>query len=220
MAHWIETDSSLGAYWKYGGNPRQPHALLTPKEDGRNHSDFFFNWGMVAQDPQLAKRAAVDLGKKIDSLSASNFDLINRVVGPGYGAITLADRLAEVLGIPGFSRVLSGFTEKSADGTMIARLVQPGDIVLPCEDTITSGGSVLRSIHALEKIGCSVVPAVACVCNRSGLTHIGQYEIVSLFSVEAHSWTAEECPLCKAGSEAIKPKTPVENWQRLTATYD
>ena len=29
-------------------------------------------------------------------------------------------------------------------------------------------------------------------------------------------WVPEECPLCQAGSEAIRPKG---NWDRLTADY-
>ena len=32
------------------------------------------------------------------------------------------------------------------------------------------------------------------------------YRILPLVEMEIHNWTPEECPLCKAGSRALKPK--------------
>ena len=61
-------------------------------------------------------------------------------------------------------------------------------------------------------------PFVAVLVNRSGLTEVGGKKIVALIDRPMPMWTPDECPLCKAGSEAIRAKGS-ENWARLKATY-
>jgi hypothetical protein len=38
------------------------------------------------------------------------------------------------------------------------------------------------------------------------------YQVIALLEKEIHDWHPSECPLCKGGSKALKPK---QNWQRF-----
>lgn len=174
---------------------------------------------MVAQHPRVARAAALELANKvIDQTESDYLGVMNRVIAPGYGACTLADRLTESILDLTDAHILSGFTEKLPEGEMsVARFDIVGQHILMGDDTISTGGSVEKSILEAESKGAKVLPVIFCICNRSGMTHIGDRLIIPLIEVPMQNWKPEECPLCMAGSEAIRPKK--ENWVRLTATY-
>ena len=70
------------------------------------------------------------------------------VIGSAFGAITLAYAVAERLG------ARAGFTEKDGEGMKLARFeIAPGEKVLVVEDTISTGGSTLKTIAALQQAG-------------------------------------------------------------------
>lgn len=96
--------------------------------------------------------------------------------------------------------------------------VKPGEKVLLCEDVLTTGSSVDVTAQAVTAMGGIVLPYVAVLVNRSGLTEVSGKQIVALIDRPMPTWTPDECPLCKQGSEAIRPKGK-ENWARLNAKY-
>lgn len=227
---WKGLFASIGALWVHDGNPKRPHAHLTKG----GHSDGFFNFDVIAGHPALRKQAAHDLFQRVITPHADIFRGIEgkgrrfRTIGPAMGAVTLADDIAAL--IPEhFVEVessCSGYTEKvvDKDGNVLRmkchRLKpQPGERIVACEDTITSGGSVAMSIAAIEECGVEVLPFVLCIMNRSGLTHVGDREIIAFINQPMHNWTPEECPLCTQGSEALRAKHG-DNWARLNASYD
>ena len=215
MNGWIDKYKEMGALWIHSGNPKQPHALLT----SGNHSDGFFNSGLVTADPLVLNEATMNLAEKLLDAGMLKFifSKIHWVVGPAMGAITLAHDLARHFGC------LTAFTEK-ADGEGVKTMVlkratlKPGECVLPAEDVLTTGGSVELTAKAIVDAGGQVFPFVAVLVNRSGLTEVGGKKIVALIDRPMPMWTPDECPLCKAGSEAIRAKGS-ENWARLKATY-
>jgi len=205
--YWTELFTQLGAFWRHDGNLTHPHALLTKG----GHSDGFHNWSVVAQHPRIAREVAENIFMNFyGTTSADTIKSIVRVIGPGTGAITLADRIAEAFP----NNCMSGYTEKTDEGQVLARFSCTGEIVIPCEDTITSGGSVTSTIAAIEAGGGKVADFILAVCNRSGQKEIGGRRIVALIDVPMQNWSPDDCPLCKRGSEAIRPKK--ENWLRLT----
>jgi orotate phosphoribosyltransferase len=212
---WVHAFIEYLAFWKHDGNLRRPHALLT----SGMHSDGFFNWSMIAQHPFVAQEAAHSLVIRVHEAHgfAAGF-AVDRVIGPGSGAITLADRMAGSgrLG----TRCKSGFTEKQPDGShKVARFQIKGELVLACEDTISTGGSVSKTVTAIEAADGNVLPWITAICNRSGLTEVEGRPIVALITTPMNNWEPEECPLCKEGSEAIRPKKD-HNWSLLSADYD
>jgi orotate phosphoribosyltransferase len=219
-SHWIDVYQKHGALWLHNGNPKQPHALLTSGQ----HSNGFFNSGLVSEDPALLIEASFDLARAV--AEEINIDLLTYVVGPALGAVTLAHCVASAF--QRWTRELckSSFTEKveHSDGTtsMVLKrstLKEGEDEVLVVEDVLTTGGSAEKTIEAVSHAGGHAAPVVAVLVNRSGLTHVrGGRKIVALIDHPMPMWMASECPLCKQGSEAIRPKG-AENWARLNVRY-
>lgn len=214
---WIAEYSQKGALWIHDGNPKRPHALLT----SGLHSDGFFNSSLVCEDPNCLDRAAEDLMGLLEDAGCQRHS-VDRVIGPAMGAITLAHDLARQISfVP--STCLTAYVEKvegSPQKAMkLARTsLKPGERVILTEDVLTTGGSVERAAEAVEAAGGIVLPWIAILVNRSGLSEVGGRKIVALIDRKMSSWKAEECPLCAQGSSAIKPKDKA-NWVLLTATY-
>jgi len=82
--------------------------------------------------------------------------------------------------------------------------IHAGERVLLAEDVTTTGGSVKEVKLAVDEAGGNVV-AVTAVVDRSG----GQAEFgvpyFSLFQMKVTNCDPEDCPLCQAGSTAVKP---------------
>ena len=133
------------------------------------------------------------------------------VIGPAFGAITLGHEIAH-----GLNKKFA-FTEpvqiKGKKMQVLKRFeIEAGEKVLVVEDAISTGGSILKTIEVLENIGVEIIPCVASVVNWSGRDKLGNRDIISLFSAQPKRWTPESCPLCKGGSEALRPKA---NWKKF-----
>ena len=220
---WIKEYKKKGALWIHDGNPKRPHAILTSEK----HSGGFFNSELVMEDSYLLEVAAIEL---VDELrdQGLKLDSVSRVVGPAMGAITLAHDIARIIGHKRDAGLhdkpcLRAYTEKEMDDDskiMVFRKtkIRSGECILAVEDVLTTGGSVDRTAMAVVNAGGFVLPFVVVLVNRSGLTEVSGKKIVALIDQPMPTWIGEECPLCKEGSEAIRPKGVV-NWERLNASY-
>lgn len=90
------------------------------------------------------------------------------VGGPGLGAIPMAT--AAVIHAHGMGKALEGFSvRKEVKGHGTQKLVEgklkPGDRVAIVEDVMTTGGSVLQAIEALQQFGARI-EAVVCIVDR------------------------------------------------------
>jgi orotate phosphoribosyltransferase len=199
---WKKTFEDYGAIWIHNGSPDQPHALLT----SGLHSDGFVNCTFVTQHPKILQ-SAVSEGLK-DLLSGTSAEW---VIGSAFGAITLAHAIAYHLG------ARSGFTEKDGELMKLSRFeISPEDRVLVVEDTITTGGSTKKTIEGIKAAGVEdsrILPYIVSLVNRSGKDDLDGRKIRALLTLDIHAWTPAECPLCKIGSQAVRPKG---NWQVLT----
>lgn len=158
------------------------------------HSDTYFQCAMVLQYPDLALELGKEIAAKFD---ANQFDL---VVAPAMGALLLGNEVARALG----RRYI--FTER-VDGKMTLRRgfeINKGDKVLMVEDVVTRGTSTLEVIDVIEKAG-GIVEGLACLVNRTGGNVELPLPLQSLAAVDVVTWDPDSCPLCKDGSEAIKP---------------
>ena len=218
MDSWVKAYQEKGALFIHDGNPKRPHALLT----SGNHSNGFFNSRIVCADDELLRDAARDL-LTLYSEDDGYIRHIWVVVGPQTGATKLAQVLAEeVANITGLPCDFASPAKHEEDGVKSMMFSDTdtekvfGASVLACEDVITTGGSVERTIDALEAVDATILPYVLTLVNRSGLCEIRGRRIVALIDHEMPIWTPDECPLCKQGSRAIRPK---DNWTELGANY-
>ena len=204
MTQWQNVFQEKGAVWIHDGKPTRPHALLT----SGMHSDGFVNCTKVTQTPELLQRILSDphgLQLKLPT------EKIDWVIGSAAGAVTFAYAVALAL------NVNAAFTEKDGDAMKLSRFeVGPTERVLVVEDTISTGGSTLKTIEGIKQSGVDdarILPYIICLVNRSGSTQLNGREIRSLLSPDIHMWNGEDCPLCKKGSQAVRPKS---HWADLT----
>lgn len=204
MTKWHEIFRDEGAIWVHDGSQARPHALLT----SGLHSDGFVNCTVVTQRPALLDRILSEQDGLPAHLPKNRVDW---VIGSAFGAISLAYAIALKLG------ARAGFTEKDGDGMKLNRFaISPSQKVLVVEDTISTGGSTLKTIEAIQKSGVSnenILPSIICLVNRSGSELLGGRSLSALLKLDIHSWQPDDCPLCKAGSRPVRPKT---HWHELT----
>jgi orotate phosphoribosyltransferase len=170
------------------------HFLLS---SGR-HSDRYFQCALLLADPRRAEELAREIARRVPERP-------DVVVGPALGAVIWAHEVARALGTPAF------FTER-VDARMELRRgfkLEPGARVLVVEDVTTTGGSVREVLAVVRAAGARPI-GVAAIVNRSGTDNPFEADGLPFWSlavVEALSWTAAECPLCKSGEHgpAIKP---------------
>ncbi len=174
-----------------------------------NHSQFYLQSAKVLEDPKTAKLLADELAKQI---KASGLE-VDTVCAPALGGLIAGFALATALD------VRSIFAER-VDGTMTIRRgfeIKPGEKVLMCEDIITTGGSAMEAAAVVKELGGEIVGVAALAnrgfCHREGsnietkpnckLPQDIPFFALADFTFEMYA--PEECPLCKDGSQAIKP---------------
>ncbi len=174
-----------------------------------NHSQFYLQSAKVLEDPKTAKLLADALAKEIKESGLE----IDTVCAPALGGLIAGFALATALD------VRSIFAER-VDGKMTIRRgfeIKKGEKVLMCEDIITTGGSAMEAATVVKELGGEIV-GVAALANR-GFCHRKGSDIqtkpncklpqdipfFALADFTFEMYDPKDCPLCKDGSEAIKP---------------
>ena len=173
----------------------------------RRHSSTYVQCALVLQYPRFAER----LGSALAGLFSDA--VIEAVVSPAMGGLIIGQEVARALPeVPG-GRSLPGagvpalFVERDASGTMTMRRgfsLRPDQHVLVIEDVWTTGGSTQEAIRVVQEAGGRVVAAGALI-DRSGGTIDFPVEAQALLNLPIASYDADECPLCREGSLAVKP---------------
>ncbi|HZO43203.1 MAG TPA: orotate phosphoribosyltransferase [Methylomirabilota bacterium] len=161
------------------------------------HSDIYLQSALVLQYPQHAAALCTALAAPFRG------DGIQTVLAPAIGGILVAHEVARALGV----RAL--FTERE-DGVMRLRrgfTVASAERCLVVEDVMTTGGSIREVVTCVEALGASVVGVGSLIDRSAGASF--PVKRAALATVKATTWKPEECPLCKAGGQAIKPGSRV-----------
>ncbi len=218
-ALWIKQYEQRNALWMHDGNPKRPHALLSSGK----HSSGFFNSELVMEDPRFLDEAVFDLMHKLN-VNGLHLQQVDRVVGPAMGAITIAHDMARQISMQTEQSCLRAYTEKVTtkgyNEAMVFNktVIRREERILLVEDVLTTGGSVEKVVNAVNEAGGIVLPFIGVLVNRSGLKQVNGRRVVSLVERSLPVWEITDCPLCKQGSDAIKPKAN-ENWALLNAEY-
>ena len=158
------------------------------------HSDVYLQSALVLQYPEYAAALGAALAAPFRD------EHVATVLAPAIGGILVAHEVARQLGV----RAL--FTERD-NGVMTLRrgfTLQPGERCLVVEDVITTGGSTREVVACVETAG-GVLVGVGSLIDRSGGGATFSVKRVALATVSATNYQPEACPLCKTGSQAIKP---------------
>ncbi|MEX0672860.1 MAG: hypothetical protein WDZ82_03060 [Candidatus Paceibacterota bacterium] len=205
---WRSIWKNLGGYWKFDHDHDpaiQPHAILT----SGNHSDGYGNSRVISANPCAVTRAALDMWDAF--LQERPLNLPQAVFAPETSAPPFAEEIKRYKSVP------FGSIEK--DGTINwPKNVKKVRTALVIEDVVTTGGSVVKAIKALEDAGVVVLPYVPVILNRNtdGKDYLEDesgntlaMRILPLIKEPMNIWPSEECPLCCKDSTAYRPK---ENW--------
>jgi orotate phosphoribosyltransferase len=158
------------------------------------HSDVYLQSALVLQYPAHAAALGEALAASFRAAAAAV------VVAPAIGGILVAHEVARALG----TRAL--FSERE-NGVMRLRrgfALTRGERCVVVEDVITTGGSTREVVQCVEEHG-GIVVGVGSLIDRSGGAATFAVKHAALARVKAATYKPEECPLCKSGSEAIKP---------------
>ena len=158
------------------------------------HSDIYLQSALVLQYPE----DAAALGEGLAALFRG--DRVQTVLAPAIGGILVAHEVARALGV----RAL--FTERESGVMRLRRgfTLSAGERCLVVEDVITTGGSTREVLQCVQEHG-GVVVGVGALIDRSGGAATFPVKHVSLATITAATHEPESCPLCKRGSQAIKP---------------
>ena len=175
-----------------------------------NHSEFYLQSAKVLEDPRLAGQLADELAAIIEKAGVE-FD---SVCSPALGGILAGYELARA------AKKRFIFTER-VDRVMSLRRgfeVHKGERFIVCEDIVTTGGSALESARLIENLGGEAVGFAALanrgfckVANLAGSSAKGGARLpadkpfFALGNFEFEIYEPATCPLCAAGSKAIKP---------------
>ncbi len=173
-----------------------------------NHSEYYLQSAKVLEDPKTAKLLAEELAKQIKESGIK----VDAVCSPALGGLIAGFALATALDV----RFI--FAERVNGEMTIRRGFEVRDEnYLICEDIITTAGSALEAAKQIELGGGKVV-AFAALANRGFCQRVGSDtpakencklpKDMPLFALDDFTfemYAPENCPLCKAGSEAIKP---------------
>lgn len=176
--------------FKKSGALLEGHFLLT---SGR-HSDRYVQCAQVLQHADYTSQLCAELAERFKDSGAE------LVVGPAMGGILVAYEVSRHMGLKNI------FAERE-NGAMTFRrgfTIEPGTKVLVVEDVVTTGGSVLEVMSLLKAKGAEVVGVGVLVDRSNGKVDFG-VPMQAVISMEVPSWQADSCPLCAAGTPAVKP---------------
>ena len=72
------------------------------------------------------------------------------------------------------------------------------------EDVVTTGKSTLETAALAESAG-AVVAGIGSIIDRSGGKHGFAVPFAALLPLDLPTYSSDACPLCREGSEAVKP---------------
>jgi orotate phosphoribosyltransferase len=166
------------------------HFLLS---SGR-HSPVYFQCALVFQHPQHAECLGAELASRFAGLH------VDLIISPAVGGIVVGQEVGRALGVRAI------FAERESGKMRLRRGfgIEKGERALVVEDVMTTGGSTGEVIGVVQGAGGEVV-GVGVVVDRSGENVGLDVSLKSLARLEALTYLAGECPLCRDKVPLVKP---------------
>jgi len=195
------------ALFRRSGALREGHFLL---KSGR-HSDRYLEKFAVLSDPAATSELCGFWAGRFRDVDRSA--VVDVVAGPTTGGIVLAFETGRQLG----TRAIFA-EEVHSDGGSRREFrrgfrIERGERVLIVDDIVTTGGSLLAMLPAVEAAGGEIVECVALVDRSNGTSTLTSpasgrvYPLNSLWTLDIPSWEAgpATCPRCAEGTPLYAP---------------
>jgi orotate phosphoribosyltransferase len=196
------------ALFRSSGAFREGHFQL---KSGR-HGDAYVEKFQVLQDPAATSELCGFLashGRAPDGERS-----VDLVAGPTTGGIILAFETARQLGV----RSLFAEEVRGTDGSLEREFrrgfrIEPGERVLLVDDILTTGGSLLAMLPAVEAMGGEIVECIVLVDRSGGLATLTSpdsgrvYPLRSLWQLDLPTYEPgpATCPGCAGGMPLYAP---------------
>jgi orotate phosphoribosyltransferase len=160
------------------------------------HSDRYLQCALVLQHPDHAAALGQALASRMRELA----DSPDLVIAPALGGILVAHEVARSLGV----RAL--FAERQEGALTLRRgfHIEPGERCFVVEDVVTTGGSTRETMEVAQRAGAQVIAAGSLIDRSGGRTDLGVPR-AALAVLDVPTYQPDSCPLCGAGSMAVKP---------------
>ena len=160
------------------------------------HSAQYLQCARVLMDTKIASDLGVRLAVQLKTAGVRP----DIVVAPAMGGIVVGHEVARGFGCR------SLFTEREGTAMTLRRgfTLTPGETVVVVEDVVTTGKSTREVMAVVEAAGAKVVGVASLVdrsCGKAGF----EVPFETLLRIAVETWGAAACPLCAAGSVAVKP---------------
>ena len=189
---------------------RETGALLSGHFELRSglHSPEFFQCANLLRYPRRAEKLCAALAALVPAGAAAE---AKTVVSPALGGILVGHEVARALDkkcifaekVPG-----QGVDATGKPNTVLALRrfkIAKGERYVVAEDVITKGGRVQETIDLVKAAGGKVAAVIVLVDRSSGKVKFGRTPVFSLVQMTPSTWTAAECPMCKAGGHPVHP---------------
>jgi orotate phosphoribosyltransferase len=166
------------------------------------HSGKYCQCAALFEHPKVAAEMADML---VAALPASIE--VDVVLAPALGGILWGYEVARALTSARGRPVRSYFAERQSGEPFALRrsfALNAGERVLLAEDVVTTGGSVMELMPLIEAAGAKAV-AFAAVADRSKGKFQPPAPLFSLVKLDFETYDPASCPLCAAGTKAVKP---------------
>ena len=188
--------------FRQSGALKEGHFLL---KSGK-HSERYLEKFLVLQDPAATSELCGFWAANHRNEDGS--PMVDLVAGPTTGGVVLAFETARQLGVRGI------FAEevKGPDGTARREFrrgftIAPGERVLLVDDILTTGGSLLAMLPAVESLGGEIVTCAVMADRSGGMASLSSpktgrnYPLSALWQLQLPTYDpgAATCPACAAG---------------------
>ena len=198
------------ALFRRSGALRDGHFLL---KSGRHSGAYLEKFAVLSDPAATSELCSFWAGRFHAREGAGDRPEIDLVAGPTTGGVILAFETGRQLG----TRAI--FAEEVHAGGHPRRefrrgfRIEPGERVLLVDDILTTGGSLLAMIPAVEAAGGEIVECVVLVDRSGGMSTLisptseRRYPLSALWILDLPTYEPgpETCPLCADGVELYAP---------------
>jgi orotate phosphoribosyltransferase len=188
--------------FRQSGALKEGHFLL---KSGK-HSERYLEKFLVLQDTAATSELCAFWAAR--HRAPDGTPTVDVVAGPTTGGIVLAFETARQLGV----RSIFAEEVKDPDGTVRREFrrgftIAPGERVLLVDDILTTGGSLLAMLPAVEEFGGEIVTCAVLADRSGGLASLTSpttgrsYPLRPLWQLQLPTYEPgpDTCPACKAG---------------------
>ena len=162
------------------------------------HSGGYLQCALVLQHGAHAEALGRAVGAQLGAAGATV------VLSPALGGVVIGHEVGRALGVRAI------FAERQQGALTLRRGFQlaRGDRVAVIEDVVTTGGSTRETMAVAEAAGATVVAAASIIDRSGGAAGLG-VPYYALARLALPTYEPADCPLCKAGTPAVKPGSRV-----------